>query len=160
MFISVLGVVIFAAIWFWASRQDRNQREKWEKPIPITESILLDQQAHFESRIESGLPDRVRGKEVEIYKMLMRPWFEKLIAQHRYDEKMSAKLREDWSLYLEQLDNSGISSFLAMEAKTEQDRHERDAERLQQQRTCLRIEDAFAAQIGPEAVEKLMAARA
>jgi hypothetical protein len=123
------------------------------------EEYLFREQTKFERRIIQGdeimLPDALRGREVFIYRNLMRVWFAKLAAQARYDEPKIKKLRKDWLVYMEVLRRSSTSAFLSRESGDEAQRERYGREAHEQKMRTVAIEDAFAEAIGPEAVERL-----
>lgn len=123
------------------------------------EEYVIQQQTKFEQRIlqsiESRLPDAVRGREIYIYRKLMRDWFNKLTAQSRYDETQLKKFRMDWLIYMETLERSRTSNFLSLESKDEKTREKYDRAAHEQKMRVKAIEDAYAEAIGSEAVAEL-----
>jgi len=115
-------------------------------------------QAKFEAQLDQALeiklPDAIRGRRAFVYWQLMRKWFGLLAAQSRYDEPKARKIRQDWLSYMDLLDDEARAKFLSCEGK-EDKRSEYDRNAHAAALEIAAIEEAFAAAIGPEAVNEL-----
>lgn len=122
-----------------------------------SEEYVIEKQMKFEKRLRDGvdLPDGIRGRAAHIYLHLMREWFNNLAAQSRYDEAKVKKLRKDWLIYMETLEDRETCRFLAAEGSDQAKRDEYDVRADEAHRQVIAIEDAFAHATGPDAVEKL-----
>jgi hypothetical protein len=122
-----------------------------------SEEYVIEKQLKFEKRLREGrdLPDGIRGREAHIYLHLMREWFSKLAAQSRYDEAKVKRIRKDWLIYMEALEQRGASRFLALDGSDQATRDKYATLEEEEHRQIVGIEDAFAHAIGPVAVEKL-----
>lgn len=128
---------------------------------PISEHEFVRAQADFERRLtaDCDLPDGIRGMEAYIYWNLMGKWFNKLIAEHRYDDEYMKKLRRDWCDYIELLPRAQTARFLAAEADDEAKASTYAQRADLASRSIKLIQDAFAAAVGADAVEELRGVR-
>jgi hypothetical protein len=119
--------------------------------IRLSDENVLKAQSEFEQRLDenASLPDGIVWQEAYTYRHLMRKWFATLIAQHRYDNVMSEKLKTNWLSYLDLLERQKKVSFLSAEATDEKKRESYGKESWQ-----------FAAAIGKEATAQLERVRA
>jgi hypothetical protein len=74
--------------------------------IRLSDENVLKAQSEFEQRLDenASLPDGIVCQQAYTYRHLMRKWFATLIAQHRYDNVMSEKLKTNWLSYLDLLE--------------------------------------------------------
>jgi len=162
MYIPLWIIVIGAIIWFIYVRN----KEKVQQNIPVTtnrkeivvsEETVFKIQSKFEDKItdETGFPDAISGDEIYIYKNLMRPWFNKLAAQCRYDEKMTQKLRNDWLGYMEAVGDRSTYNYLSLESEDEKQSEKYREDHIAASRKMFAIQDAFATAIGTDAVSEL-----
>jgi hypothetical protein len=159
-------IVIIIAVWFIvkktrtvhpSSPNSYNQEESFNTTNnPISEDTVYEAQNRFENKFsETYLPDSLGGHDIYMYKNLMSKWYNKLSGEHRYDEKMIQKIREDFLEYMYSVQQGKTSHYLYMELdegeKSEGYREEADI--------CYKkvraIEDAFASLIGKDAVAEL-----
>jgi len=83
----------------------------------LSDEGIAKVQAEFEKRLEEDvdLPDAITRKRAFVYWHLMRKWFGALIAQKRYDETKSKKIKLDWLHYMDLLSNESTLNFLSRE---------------------------------------------
>ena len=137
--------------------QQNSTRTTEEKELVISEETVFKVQSKFEDKItnETYLPDAISGDEIYIYKNLMRPWFDKLTAQYRYDEKMTQKLRTDWLEYMEAVGDRSTYNYLSLESEDEKQSEKYREDHITASRKMFAIQDAFAIAIGLDAVSEL-----
>jgi hypothetical protein len=111
-------------------------------------------------RNEVSLPDGVRGRDLYIYRSLMRDWYAKLAAVNRYDEAKAEKMRVDWLTYMELVRSRATANYFWQESSDEPKRDIHEVEAEEHKLRLKAIEDGFAHAIGPEAVETLRVIRA
>jgi hypothetical protein len=130
--------------------------------IRLSDENVLKAQSEFEQRLDenAGLPDGIVCQQAYTYRHLMRKWFATLIAQHRYDNVMSEKLKTNWLSYLDLLERQKKVSFLSAEATDEKKRESYGKKSRQMRQQYMAIEDGFAAAIGKEATAELERVRA
>lgn len=161
----LMGTFVLYAVHSDRKRKDRQAIASAEaEERQSSEEYVIQRQREFEAEIQQGLeirlPDALNGREVYIYRTLMREWFAKFAARDRYDEPKVKRLRKDWLVYMEALRHRATSRFLRMESTNEQNqaRYAHDVQDETMQITA--IEDAFAEAIGPDAVTTLSQIRA
>jgi len=158
----IILVIILAVWWFSKQRHEAESNsnkvkisEKSEKN-DITEEAVFKIQADFEEKLHDNYaPDAIDGKEIYIYKHLMRPWFDKLSSKNRYDKTMIQKLRNDWVDYMTSLEDRNTSNYLFFESEKQEDENSYRDEHVIASRKVFAIENAFASAIGNEAEEEL-----
>lgn len=162
MYIPIWIIVIGVIIWFIYARnkekvQQNTTRTTEEKEVIISEETVFKAQSKFEDKItnETDLPDAISGDEIYIYKNLMRPWFDKLKAQYRYDEKMTQKLRNDWLDYMDAVGDRSTYNYLSLESEDEIEKEKYREDHIVASRKMFAIQDAFATAIGLDAVSEL-----
>lgn len=152
----ILAIVAIAVWWLGFRERSKNSvTPKIQSSISERDLILL--QADFERRLENDydLPDGIRGRDAYIYWNIMRIWFDQLIAANRFNDEYSKKLRRDWCEYIQLLSRSKTASFLALEENNDAKTQIYGREAESGLRSIEVIQNAFAAAIGPEAVEVL-----
>jgi hypothetical protein len=162
-----LAIVVGIVIWvvFQTNKRQEEKRihrsKEWERERLSDENVLKEQ-SEFEHRLDenAGLPDGIVWQRAYTYRHLMRRWFAALIAQHRYDNVMSEKLKTDWLNYLDLLEHQATASFLSAEATDEEKEESYGKESWQMRQQYMAIEDGFAAAIGKEATAELERVRA
>jgi hypothetical protein len=160
-------VVIIVVVWWLASRAKKTpppsvsntQEESLAKEI-ISEESTFNIQTKFENKLhdEIDFPNAIRGKEIYIYQHLMRPWYQKLASENRYNDEMTQKLRNDWLDYMGAVEDRSTCNYLSLEFWDEKEPKKSNDYRDQHvlaSRKMFAIEDAFAAAVGKEAVEEL-----
>lgn len=161
-------VVIIIVVWWLASQ---SKKKTGIAPIPmttngdepvskITEETIFKVQSRFEEKLtkEIDFPDAIRGIEIYIYRNLMRPWYDKLSSQNRYNEEMAQKLCRDWLDYMSAVEDRSTTNYLSLEFYDEKDSSKSDSyreEHVLASRKMFAIEDAFAASVGQEAIDEL-----
>lgn len=162
MYIPIWIIVIGVIIWFIYARnkekvQQNTTRTTEEKEVVISEEAVFKAQSKFEDKItnETDFPDAISGDEIYIYKNLMRPWFDKLVAQYRYDEKMTQKLRNDWLDYMEAVGDRSTYNYLSLESENEKQSEKYREDHIAASRKMFAIQDAFATAIGVDVVSEL-----
>ncbi len=161
-FILIIVGLAVAAWWlkFRLGRKATTASIEAEKST-LSELELAQLQMDFENRLrnDADLPDGIRGRDAYIYWNLMRNWYEKLIAENRYDDEYAKKLRSDWRDYIQLLPRAKSAQFLANQTNDEVrvKTYERDIESAL--RSIELIQNAFAAAIGVEATEELREVR-
>lgn len=162
MYIPLWIIVIGAIIWFIYARNKEKAQQNIpvttnEKEVVISEETVFKVQSKFEDKItnETDFPDAISGDEIYIYKNLMRPWFDKLAAQYRYDEKMTQKLRNDWLDYMEAVGDRSTYNYLSLESEDEKQSEKYREDHIAASRKMFAIQDAFATAIGVDAVSEL-----
>jgi hypothetical protein len=121
------------------------------------EETVFKIQSEFEDKItnETDFPDAIPGHEIYIYKSLMRPWFNELIAKHRYDEKMTQEFRNDWIDYMAAVCDRNTYNYLSLESEDEKGSEAYTQDHITASRKMFSIQDAFASAIGSAAVSEL-----
>jgi hypothetical protein len=161
VFLSI-GLVL---LLMWPSKTQQKkeiqQPEEWERKR-LSDENVLKAQSEFERRLDenASLPDGIVWRKAYTYRHLMRKWFAALIAQHRYDDAMSSKLKTDWLDYLYLLERENSVSFLSDEATDENKREVYGRESWQTRQQYMAIEDGFSAAIAKEATAELQRVRA
>lgn len=162
MYIPLWIIVIGVIIWFiYAHNKEKEQQNisvtTNEKEVVISEETIFKVQSKFEDKItnEADFPDAISGDEIYIYKNLMRPWFDKLTAQYRYDEKMTQKLRNDWLDYMEAVGDRSTYNYLSLESQDEKESEKYREDHITASRKMFAIQGAFATAIGLDAVSEL-----
>jgi hypothetical protein len=162
MYISILIIVVGIIIWFIYTHnkekvQQNTARTTEEKEVVISEETIFKAQSKFEDKItnETDFPDAISGNEIYIYKNLMRPWFDKLTAQYRYDEKMIQKLRNDWLDYMNAISDRSTYNYLSLESEDEKQSKEYREDHITASRKMFAIQDAFATTSGADAISEL-----
>lgn len=162
MYIPLWIIVIGAIIWFIYARNKEKAQQNIpattkEKEVVISEETVFKAQSKFEDKItnETGFPDAISGDEIYIYKNLMRPWFDKLTAQYRYDEKMIQKLRNDWLDYMDAVGDRSTYNYLSLESEDEKQSEKYREDHIAASRKMFAIQDALATAIGADAVSEL-----
>lgn len=161
-------IIIIGAIWYFSRRTKEtivvHAEPKEEAPTKseINEERVFEIQTEFEGFLEeTHLPDAISRDKIYVYKNLMRPWFNKLISQNRYNDGMTQKLREDFLDYMSSLQQKSTSNYLSMESEVgSDDEKKHESRRSNAVKKVNAIEDAFAASIGQEAVDELAHIRA
>lgn len=160
----IFAIVFAFALLGWLADRNRRKREGNQLAESVeyrrSEEYVLKQQIQFEEHLaEIYLPDAIRGRELYIYRKLMRGWFEKLIAMNRYSEAVSKKIRIDWLAYMALLNSRATHRFLGLEAsdKSKGEKYLREAQEEAVQ--IASIENGYAELIGPPAVEALRQTR-
>lgn len=160
-----LVAAFFLGAWF-AERRTAKRREQASLEYERTrysDENLAKAQLRFDERIARGLeirlPDAVHGRKLHIYRHLMKGWFSHLDAQHRYDDTMSRRVRQDWVRYLDLLSRSETLRFLAVESEDDRKREKHDEDFRKMAAEIDTIENGFARAIGSEAVAALAAVR-
>jgi hypothetical protein len=158
-----LGVALLvfglSGAFFWGGRGRRDVDQNIPTK-PLSDEDLAIAQSAFERRLESDndLPDTIVWGDAYIYWQLMSKWSRTLLAKHRNNDKLAAKLRNDWLDYLHCLESLKTGDILSGKANHKRDLYGSEAE--QSWRTKVAIEDAFATAIGDEAVHLLRRVRA
>ena len=162
MYIPLWIIVIGAIIWFIYARNKEKAQQNIsvttdEKEVVISEETIFKVQSKFEDKItnETDFPDAISGDEIYIYKNLMRPWFDKLTARYRYDEKMTQKFRNDWLDYMEAVGDRSTYNYLSLESEDEKQSEKYREDHIAASRKMFAIQDAFATAIGADAVSEL-----
>lgn len=162
MYIPIWIIVIGIIIWFIYARNKEKVQQNTigiieEKEAVISEETVFKAQSRFEDKItnETDFPDAISGDEIYIYKNLMRPWFDKLTAQYRYDEKMTQKLRNDWLDYMDAVGDRSTYNYLSLESEDEKQSEKYREDHIAASRKMFAIQDAFAIAIGADAVSEL-----
>lgn len=160
---AIIGIVVWLVLNLRQRREagDNRKRDEQYDAKRYTEENVRKAQIDFEDRLEKNpdLPDAIRGRNAYIYRNLMSSWFSSLIAKQRYTEAMAKELRADWLSYMSLLEGSCTSSFLSAEANSEAGREKYGKQYDDERRELEAIENAFAAQIGQEAVATLAEVR-
>ncbi len=158
-----IGLAIWLVLSLLKRREaDANKRRYAQYDAErYTEENVRRVQIDFEDRLDKypDLPDAITGRDAYIYRNLMSVWFSHLIAKQRYVESMAKELRADWLGYMSLLEGSCTSSFLSAEAKSDADREKYGKQYDEERRELEAIENAFAAQIGQEAITILTEVR-
>ena len=162
-------IVIIIVVWWLASRSrvrtveiaTKNEEETKSK---ITEEAVFKAQTRFEKKLDEEIdfPDAITHRDIYIYRHLMRPWYDKLTGENRYNEDMIQKLRNDWLDYMYSLEDSNTSHYLYMETDDEKDKDKVDSyhnDHVMASRKIFAIENGFVALIGKEATEELSRVR-
>lgn len=167
---TIVVLVLMGAFVLYAVHSDRKRKERQAvasaeaEERQSSEEYVIQQQQKFEAEIQHGLeirlPDALNGREVYIYRTLMREWFAKLTARDRYDEPKVKRLRKDWLVYMEALRHRATNRFLSMESTSEQKQAQYARQVQEETMQIMAIEDAFAEAIGPDAVKTLSQIRA
>jgi hypothetical protein len=154
-------IVIIVTVW-WISKylnstksssktEDSNTTKK-----EISEDTVFEIQNNFERRLkEVHLPDVIGGKEIYIYKNLMRVWYKRLSSENRYKDAMIQKLMSDWLEYINALDNLASYLYLSLEAASKEKQESYYNDHILASKKAFAIEDAFASAIGKDAVKEL-----
>lgn len=163
----IWAIIIIGAIWYFSRRTKETivvhpaPKEELPTKSEINEERVFEMQTEFEGFLEeTHLPDAIPRDKIYVYKNLMRPWFNKLVSQNRYNDGMTQKLREDFLDYMYALQQKSTSNYLSMESEVgseEEKKHE--SRRSNAVKKVNAIEDAFAASVGQEAVEELSSIR-
>lgn len=112
-------------------------------------------QAEFESRLEST----IFWREAYIYRQLMSKWFRALCEKYRYDRVMLDNARSDWLNYLFLLEQASTSRLLSIRSNSHHLRESYGLRASNALRSYMKIEDAFAGEIGKEAIRMLQRVR-
>jgi len=162
MYIPLWIIVIGVIIWFiYVHNKEKSQQNisvtTEEKDAVISEETGFKVQSEFEDKItnEIDFPNAISGDEIYIYRNLMHPWFDKLTAQYRYDEKMTQKLRNDWLDYMDAVDDRSTCNYLFMESEDKKKSEKYWEDHVTASRKMFAIQDAFANAIGVDAVSEL-----
>lgn len=157
----IIAAVAVAALWFKARSTSSGSEIKTRETRTLSHDDVIQSQLEFERRLESesDLPDGIRGRDAYIYWNLMRKWFDKLAAEHRYSEETINKLQRDWCTYMELLPQMKSAQFLARELEDQRKAVTYNQEAIQAARSIEAIQDAFAALIGHDATETLHSIR-
>lgn len=161
-YLIIFTTVAIAFWWFrFHARRKTASAPETAGTSPLSEQELARLQTDFERRLANDfdLPDGIRGREAYIYWNLMRNWFDRLIAANRYDDEYAKKLRHDWCEYIQLLPRAKTVRFLALETNDEAKASIYDQEAESASRSIELIQNAFAAAIGPEAMEELQEIR-
>ena len=165
-------LVVIWAVWYFSQKNKSVQQDvapqsveqpnidNEKKEDNYTEEQVLSYQTSFEEKLhdEVDFPDGIRGVEQYVYRELMKPWFRKLSAKNRYDEKMAQKLRKDFFEYMYSMSDASTCHYLSMEHEGERgDEYRKRA--IQSAKKVMVIEDAFATYVGEEAENKLNSIR-
>ena len=160
-------VIIIVAFWLISKHQKTQiltTKEVASSPSSneIKEESVFKAQTAFEEKLQQTyLPDAIFGRDMYMYKSLIRGWYSKLAGQYRYDEKMTQKLRNDWLAYMTALEDRATYNYLSLETWSE-DEKKSDSYRedhVTASKKAFAIEDAFAAAIGGNAVSEVEKAR-
>ena len=155
LIILIVGIVI----WYHDDKKKKSLVDL--ENSPITEETVFKAQAAFEKHLENTfLPDAISGKEIYIYKNLMRVWYDKLSGNNRYEESMLQKLRNDWLDYMAALEDSNTYNYLSMEEEDEKESKVQREKEFTASRKVFAIENGFASLIGGDAVKELARVRA
>lgn len=118
-YLFLIFATVAIAAWWFKFRVDRKTANapNTVSRSPLSEPEVTQLQMNFEQRLANDydLPDGIRGRDAYIYWNLMRKWFDRLIAENRYDAEYAKKLRRDWCEYIELLSRAKTAQFLAME---------------------------------------------
>lgn len=154
-FVWILFIVLL--LWLLFKSFGNNPTDNVIPQTVIDENYITEYQTEFEKRLSENidLPDAVHDRDVCIYKKLMSPWYEKLLAKFRYDSSKIQKIREDWVDYMESLEHIATYSFLSLESDTEEARNAYEEDHTMAYRKASSIENAFAEYIGEEAIKEL-----
>jgi hypothetical protein len=152
-----LITIIFVVMWLLSRKKSITESTISDEGTSlISEEALFQQQNRFEKRLElTYLPDSPSGDEIYKYKNLMRPWYNQLSGKYRYDDKMIQKLRLDWSDYMSSLEDRNTYNYLSLESNDEKESDAYRNDHIVASRKVFAIEDAFASQIGEDAVKEL-----
>lgn len=163
-------ILLICAIW-WISKYFHNENlrvkneyradnQEEEKDMEISDELIFNVQNKFEEHItQTYLPDSIGGKEIYIYKQLMKNWYSILNAKFRYDTNTLQRIRKDWLDYLHNLEWEKTYSFLYFETDNEEKQKKHWEDRMNAHNKVISIENAFASIIGQEAVEKMESTR-
>lgn len=158
IWVVIIGIIIFLVIQNKKKKARSSVVNEKEEPFVITEEVVFKAQNRFEDKItnETEFPDAISGNEIYIYRNLMRPWFDKLAAKHRYDEQMAQKLRSDWLDYIEAVGDRSTYNYLSLEFSEDEEKSKRYREdHVNASRKMFAIQEAFATAIGEEAIAEL-----
>lgn len=167
MYIPIWILIVTGIVFFIYYNKRKAQDKSFllstpeEKEIIISEEAIFKAQSQFEDKItnETEFPNAISGDEIYIYKNLMRPWFDKLIAQYRYDDKMTQKLRNDWLDYMSTVDDRSTYNYLSLESEDEEESKRYREDHIAASRKMFAVQDAFATAVGPDAVSELKKVR-
>ncbi len=154
-------VIVGAFLWF-ASKNKKNSVDPESSPssIPSSEESVFQAENKFEKKLENyNLPDAISGKEIYIYRELMKKWYNNLSANNRYNEQVTHKLRSDWLDYMDALEERNTCNYLSLETEGKDSDKYRESH-IVASKKVLAIEDAFAVAVGTDAVDELNRARA
>jgi hypothetical protein len=159
----VLGALILYLIWKDRAADANGAAEpkniqQVSIPAKLTDEKIIRREKQFEQHFGSNLPDVPSARELYIYQSMMRPWFHKLSARHRYDDERVGKLRDDWYDYLEAVDERSLSHWLCWESSGQESHSHRNDAQLADRKAFL-IEEAFSVAIGDFAVRELSQVR-
>lgn len=160
-FIFALGCV-YLFRWIDRRRADSREQPSTEcKQDRFSEENVSEEQLRFERHLEdnANLSDGVHGRESYVYKSLMSKWFAILVTKYRDNESMSKKLRRDWLSYMNLLQHHSMLIVFA-EKSTSAKRTAYDRDAWEAKKSYMAIEDAFAEEIGKDAIEELQRIRA
>jgi hypothetical protein len=153
-------IFIFIGIYIVWRFFQYSQPKKITKPSIslISEEAVFEAQKQFERHFkETFLPDAIPGQALYIYRHLMLPWYKTLSGRNRYDEKMTQKLREDFLVYTENIEDAYTYRFLYLEAEVgSTTAHEYEEKSEFAARKVEAIQDAFAALMGEDSVTELL----
>ncbi|WP_035383742.1 hypothetical protein [Ferriphaselus sp. R-1] len=156
-YLLLLFATIAIAAWWLMIRAGRKTAVAPIQQSSLSEQELVRLQADFERRLayDCDLPDSIHGRDAYMYWNLMRNWFDKLIAENRYDDEYAKKIRLDWCEYVQLLPRENTARFLALETNDEAKAQTYAQEAESASRSIELIQNAFAAAIGSEALEVL-----
>jgi hypothetical protein len=159
--VSDVAMGIGAWVETWLDKRRNEALEKRDRELKEAERNKFNEenvrkiQLEFECRLE----ETIYWREAYIYRHLMSKWFSSLIEKYRYDKSMSNKIRSDWLSYMSLLKQAGSLRFLSLHSSNEDKRNSYKQRELEERKTYMAIEEAFAAQISKKAVETLQRVR-
>ena len=131
---------------------DRKNRELEEVDrSKFLEKYVGQIQSEFEFRLEKT----IFWRDAYIYRRLMSKWFRALCEKYRYDRVALEKVRSDWLSYISLLEQISVYHILGIQSNRNDVRESFRLRASEGRKTCARIEDAFAIQIGKKAVQLL-----
>jgi hypothetical protein len=158
-YFQAMGIGAWVETWLDKHRNEalekRDRELKEAERNKFNEENVRKIQLEFEWRLE----ETIYWREAYIYRHLMSKWFSGLIEKYRYDKSRSNKIRSDWLSYMSLLKQAGSLSFLSLHSSNEDKRNSYKQRKLEERKTYMATEEAFAAQIGKKAVETLQRVR-
>lgn len=159
-------IIVILVAWYLSVQKKiepiRNNENSYidETPKVITEEQIFERERAFDQAIDEDidLPDAIRGRDIYIFRKLMRKWFQKLASENRYKEELIQKLRRDWLDYMYLLKQHKTNWYFALESPAPEDNFDPDKYRedaIIEGKKLLAIEEAFAAAIGKDAEKEL-----
>lgn len=141
-------------------KQSENISDKQEPDEIITDDFIFRVQNNFEKYLDNtGLPDSITGKDLYIYKNLMRNWYNELTSRDRYNKDLMQQYRNDWVGYMQGLADRSSKLYFSLEADNEDSQDRYYDEHVVASKKVFAIEDAFSVSVGLEAVAELQRIR-